>query len=443
MLRLVVRRDQEASPAPARQGRFQEIQAGMGLPRARPAKEQSAGHAAESSPPSRQLPPLGGLRIVEPPPPSAMRAPLNRSVVVLGTGSYLPERRVTNPALRDLVSNYDEAHSGDFSTWVDRVTHIHERRYVAEGETTATMGAEAARRALDMAGVKPTELDLIIHASFTPTSAVPGDHSLLAAAIGAKSTASFQLMGACAGAIFGMGLAYGMLASKTMRRILVVGAETITPTIDYSDPLTAILFGDGAGAVVLGAVSDSEGGMLPPFSGFDSNPENITLANLHQVPAPRPTGAGQVTIQKSFLKMLGGPSVLRNAVNAMAHCVRQVLGYRDGEDAALAEGLARVRLIPHQANGRIVDGLTKKLGMEEARVTKTLYKTGNVSAASNLIGLDYAVRRGSMRVDREEGTERILKVHEDRNPIRRGDLVVLPSIGAGYVFGAAAFVHIL
>ncbi|MGQ0613569.1 MAG: 3-oxoacyl-ACP synthase III family protein [Planctomycetaceae bacterium] len=370
-----------------------------------------------------------------------MRAPLNRSVVVLGTGSYLPGRRISNVALRDLVSNYDEAHSGDFSTWVDRVTHIHERRYIADGETTATMGAEAARRALDMAGVKPTELDLIIHASFTPTSAVPGDHSLMAAAIGAKSTASFQLMGACAGSVFGMGLAYGMLASRTMRRILVVGAETITPTLDFSDPLTAILFGDGAGAVVLGAVTDSEGGMLPPFSGFDSNPENITLENLHQLPAPRTAGGREVTIRKSFLKMLGGPSVLRNAVNAMALCVRRVLGHGEEEEAALAEDLAHARLIPHQANGRIVDGLAKKLGMDETRVTKTLYKTGNISAASNLIGLDYAVRHGSMRVDREEGTERILEVHEVRNPIRRGDLVVLPTIGAGYVFGAAAFVH--
>ncbi|MHC4816771.1 MAG: hypothetical protein ACYTF8_01750, partial [Planctomycetota bacterium] len=128
-----------------------------------------------------------------------MRASLNRSVAVLGTGSYLPDRVVTNEDLRDWCgSNYDDG-SGDFSTWVDRVTHIHERRFIAEGEHAAHMAAKAAERALDMAGLKPTDLDLIIHASFPPSAMVPGDHSLVADLLGANTTPSFTLTGACAG----------------------------------------------------------------------------------------------------------------------------------------------------------------------------------------------------------------------------------------------------
>jgi len=375
-----------------------------------------------------------------------MKAVLNRAVAILGTGSYLPRRRVTNDALRDLVTNYDEAQSGDFSTWVDRVTHIHERRYVADGETAATMGAEAARRALDMAGVKPGELDLIIHASFTPSQVVPGDHVLIADALGAKATPSFSMMGACAGSIYGMGLAYGMLASRAMRRILVIGAETISATLDFGNPLTAILFGDGAGAVVLGAVGASEGGMIPPFLGFDFNRDNITMNNANLPFTSRTLerdARGQaVAMAREFLRMKSGPSVLRNAVQAMASSVRRVLGHApDADDGALRDDLARMRLVPHQANGRIVDGLAKKLGIDEARVTKTLYRVGNISAASNVISLDYAVRHGNLRADREAATEKILAIHEVKDPIRRGDLVVLPSIGAGYVFGAVAFVN--
>jgi 3-oxoacyl-[acyl-carrier-protein] synthase-3 len=375
-----------------------------------------------------------------------MKATLHRSVVVLGTGSYLPSRVVTNEALRDLVSNYDEAHSGDFSTWVDRVTHIHERRYIDDGETAATMGAEAARRALDMAGVRPRELDLVIHASFTPSQVVPGDHVLVARAIGAEGTPSFAIMGACAGSVYGMGLAFGMLASRTMRRILVVGAETISPVVDYSDPLTAILFADGAGAVVLGAVSNSCGGMFPPYLGFEFNLDNITMNNANLPFTSRPVqrdACGRPTaMAREFLHMKSGPSVLRQAVQAMAASVLRVLGHSpDGDDGELREDLARARIVPHQANGRIVDGLARKLEVDQARVTKPLYRYGNISAASSLVALDYAMRCGNMRADREPGTERILAVHEVHDPVRRGELVVLPSIGAGYLYGAVAFVN--
>jgi 3-oxoacyl-[acyl-carrier-protein] synthase-3 len=371
-----------------------------------------------------------------------MKASFNRSVAVLGTGSYLPDRIVTNENLRDWCTNYDEE-SGDFSTWVDRVTHIHERRFIAEGEHAGHMAAEAAERALDMAGLKPTDLDLIIHASFTPSAMVPGDHVLVADLLGAKTTPSFTLTGACAGSIYGLATAYGMVASKAMRRVLVTGSETISPVLDYRDPLTAILFGDGAGAVVIGDVGTCEGGMAPPYMGFDFNWENITMWNANlpftgKVAVPAANG-NPPAMEKTFLTMTGGQAVMRSAVSAMANSVRQVLGYEDG--AIPDDVRARMRVIPHQANGRIVDSLGKKLKVDPLKVTKTIYKVGNISAASNVIALDYALRHGNLTADCDPETERILAIHQVDDPIQRGDLVVLPSIGAGYLFGAVAFVN--
>lgn len=371
-----------------------------------------------------------------------MKAPLNPSVAILGTGSYLPDRVVTNDVLRDWCTNYDDS-SGDFSTWVDRVTHIHERRFIAEGEHAGHMAATAGERALDMAGLKPTDLDLIIHASFTPSAAVPGDHVLVADLLGASKTPSFTLTGACAGSVYGMALAYGMVASKAMRNVLVTGSETISPVLDYRDPLTAILFGDGAGAVVIGDVGSSEGGMAAPYMGFDFNWENITMGNANlpftgKVAVPAANG-NPPTMHKEYLTMISGPAVLRSAVTAMADSVRQVLGY---EDNRIPDDVrARLRVVPHQANGRIVDGLAKKLRVDPVRMTKTIYKVGNISAASNVIALDYALRHGNLKADRDPETERILAIHPVEDPIQRGDLVVLPSIGAGYLFGAVAFVN--
>ncbi|MHC4164048.1 MAG: 3-oxoacyl-ACP synthase III family protein [Planctomycetota bacterium] len=346
-----------------------------------------------------------------------MRAFLNRSVAVLGTGSYLPDRVVTNDILRDWCTNYDDS-SGDFSTWVDRVTHIHERRFIADGETAGHMAAKAAERALDMAGLKPTDLDLIIHASFTPSAVVPGDHVLVADLLGANKTPSFTLNVACSGSIYALATAYGMIASKAMRRILVTGSETISPVLDYR-------------------------GMAPPYMGFDFNWENITMANANlpftgKVVVPAANG-NPPAMEKTFLTMISGPKVMRSAVNAMANSVRRVLGYDEG---ALPDDVrARMRVIPHQANGRIVDGLAKKLKVDPLKVTKTIYKVGNISAASNVIALDYAMRHGNLTADRDPETERILAICEVEDPIQRGELVVLPSIGAGYLFGAVAFVN--
>jgi len=375
-----------------------------------------------------------------------MRAAVDHSVAILGTGSYLPKRIVNNRTLRDICQGYDAERSGDFVTWVDRVTHIQERHYVAEGETAADMGAVAAQRALDAAGVKATELDLIVHASFTSSNIVPGDHVLVARAIGADTTPSFTLTAACAGSVQGMSVAAGMLAAGYMNRILVVASETISPTLDFSDLLTTILFGDGAGAVVLGRVSDCDGGILRPHLGHEFNYENIVMNNANlpftsTVAEPAKNGTPPL-MEKEYLRMKSGPSVLRNAVNAMAGSVRQVLGYGAKEQSEeLNDTIARARIVPHQANGRIVDGIAKKLRADPELVIKTVHKTGNISAASNLIALDFAMRKGNYRAEVEAETGRILDIHVINNPVKKGDLVVLPTIGAGYLFGAFGFVH--
>ncbi len=373
-----------------------------------------------------------------------MKATINRSVAVLGTGSYLPDRLISNDVLEGLITNFDSERSGDFGTWVDRVTQIHERRYVDE-QTAGDLGAIAAKRALEMAGVKATELDMILFASFTGASSVPGDHVLLAREIGADATPSITITAACAGSVIGMAMAYGMLSSGMMKRILVVGTETISPVLDYADPLTTILFGDGAGAAVLGVVPESNGGILPPMLGHDFNFENITMPNINipflsQEREPKRDGRPRA-VEQGYLKMIGGPSVLRNAVNTMSGCVRDVLGYDKFDDPALKDTLAQVRLVPHQANGRIVDGLIKKLGTSPKRTVKTLYRAGNISAASSMIALDHAFRVGNVKANTDPDTGRILNLEDVHDPIEKGELVVMPTIAAGYLFGAFGFVH--
>ncbi|MHC4954285.1 MAG: 3-oxoacyl-ACP synthase III family protein [Planctomycetota bacterium] len=373
-----------------------------------------------------------------------MKAKLNRSVAVLGTGSYLPDRVITQEKLHGLIKNYDEERSGDFGTWVDRVTHIHERRYT-DGQTAADLGAVASKRALEMAGVKASELDLILFASFTSASSVPGDHVLLAREIGADATPSVTLTAACCGSVFGMAMAYGMLSSGMMRRILIVGTETISPVLDFGDPLTSILFGDGAGAVVMGSIPESNGGMLPPTLGHDFNYENITMPNINVPFLSKEAIAGSNgdgrAVEQAYLKMISGPRVLRNAVNTMAGCVRNVLGYENDDDPALKDTLQGMRLVPHQANGRIVDGLAKKLHANRERVTKTLYTAGNISAASSMIALDFAMREGNLHATRDPDTDRILSIETVHDPIEKGELIVMPTIAAGYLFGAVGFVH--
>jgi 3-oxoacyl-[acyl-carrier-protein] synthase-3 len=379
-----------------------------------------------------------------------LRPTPNPHVQLAGTGACVGERRVSNTELEPLIRGYDAAKSGPFGPWVDQVTHIHERPYHRDGGRTTDMALPAARQALEAAGVEPKDLGLIVYASFTMSETLPGDHAVFAHELGATHCPTFNLMGACAGSVYGLGLAYGMVASGAMKHVLVVGAETIQPALNFHDPLTAILFGDGAGAAVVSRAEDAPAGtgMYPPHLAFEYSPTAILLGNSnnpHDLRCFEPTAdrPSHALVERSLIVMNGGPSVLRNAIHNMAECTVRTLGYEVADlksgDASLRTLLDAARLVPHQANGRIVDGLADRLGVSPARVTRTIYRYGNMSAASNLVALDFGIRHGNM--DRELDAEgKVTGVRtSSTDKIQKGDLVLLPSIGGGYLMGCVGF----
>ncbi len=346
-----------------------------------------------------------------------------------------------------MVSNYDEA-SGDFAAWVERVTHIQERRFCAEGETVASLGTRAGLLAVQDAGLRPADVDFVILCSFTTDEIYPGDSVEIARAFGPKC-GCFTIASGCAGSVYGLGLALAQVKGGFHRNVLVVGSEHISACVNMADPLTAILFGDGAGAVVVGVPASPR-----PQSGFldrlplrhDFSPKNIRMGNANlalpgQDLGPSDRSRTGYAVERQYIVMEGGPRVLRNAVNAMAEVTVELLGYtmedlKSGEPG-LRAALETVHLVPHQANGRIVDGVQEKLGLHEDRVYRTLFHTGNMSAATNVYTLDHARREGNLRrEEREDGTAKIVPCGRK---LKEGDLVILTSIGAGYIYGAVGF----
>lgn len=373
--------------------------------------------------------------------------PLHRDVAILGTGRALPSRRITNAELGTMISNYD-ASSGDFALWVDRVTHIQERAWVdPERENAGSLGMTAAKQALEQAGLTGADLDQIVFCSFTYNELFPGEHALLARDLGA-TCGTFAMTAACAGSLYGMTIARSLVQSGQCRNVLVIGSECISRVTDLADPMTAILFADAAGAMVVGRKSDGEatGFLGTSVLGSEYHPTAIWMRNGN-CPTPSQMVPGVVpAAQRQVLHMEGGPRVLRNAVNRMADSVVRCLGFapedlRDG-NPELRALLDRARIVPHQANGRILDGLQEKLGCPRDHVYRTIYHAGNSSAATNAYTLDYAVREGNLdRIEPAEGSMRMGEIVRTGRPIAKGDLVVVVSIGAGYVYGAMAFVH--
>ena len=368
-------------------------------------------------------------------------------VAVLGTGSVLGSRVVDNPTLERLVSNYDPS-SGDFSQWVERVTHIRTRHFCGPDESSGTMGAIAARRALEAAGADPESVDLVIVCGFTSKSLFPGDSVDIARSINPRCGV-YTIAAACAGSVYGLAMALGMVKSGLHRSVMVVGVEQLSKATNFQDPLTAILFADGAGAVLVGRPA-----VPVPDTGFvdrvvlrhEHAPGTIMMENANAafedrlVEATAHPGADAV-LRRQYLRMEGGPRVLRNAVNCMTETVVEILGFRMEDlkagHPALRELLEQVHVVPHQANGRIVDGLQEKLGVPEERVYRTVYHAGNMSAATNPYTLDYAMREGNLR--RREHPDGRVEIGPCGRRLRKGDLVVVTTIGGGYLYGAVAF----
>ena len=311
--------------------------------------------------------------------------------VVLGVGSALPKRRVTNQELAETVDTSDE--------WIVERTGIRSRYVAGEGETTASLATDAARRALEQAQLEPTDIDLIVLATATPDQTFPSSATKVQAALGIKDCVAFDVHAVCTGFLYALSVADSMLRSGNARKALVIGAETFSRILDWEDRATCVLFGDGAGALVLSA-EDSDSGILATKLHADGRHNNLLFVDG----GPSTTG----TVGKLRMK---GREVFRHAVVNLAEVLNEVLA-----DAGLTAADVDW-VVPHQANARILDATAKKLGLPAEKVVVTVDQHANTSAASVPLAFDAAVRDGR---------------------IKRGDLIVLEAMGGGFTWGAAA-----
>jgi 3-oxoacyl-[acyl-carrier-protein] synthase-3 len=307
---------------------------------------------------------------------------------IIGTGGYLPEKVLTNQDLEHIVDTTDQ--------WIRERTGIEERHIAADGETTCDLAEQAARKAMDAAGVGPSEIDLIIVATTTPDRVFPSTACLLQDRLDIHGGAAFDIQAVCTGFVYALGVADKFIRTGAARRALVVGAETLSRIVDWTDRGTCVLFGDGAGAVVIEA--SDEPGILSTHLHADG--QYNELLNV-------PGGTSQDG--RRFIEMRGN-EVFKVAVNTLGRIVDETLE---------ANGLQKSDidwLVPHQANTRIIAATARKLGMSMERVVLTVGTHGNTSAASVPLALDVAVRDGR---------------------IQRGETILLEAFGGGFTWGSA------
>ncbi|MBB3956230.1 beta-ketoacyl-ACP synthase III [Novosphingobium sediminicola] len=319
---------------------------------------------------------------------------MTRRSVLIGTGSALPTRVVPNAELAEKVDTSDE--------WIVERTGIRQRYLAGEGETTSSLATAAARQALEAAGVDGKDVDLIILATATPDQTFPATATIVQHAIGANGGIAFDVAAVCSGFLYAMGVADSMLRCGQARRALVIGAETFSRILDWEDRTTCVLFGDGAGAVVLEA-RESE----------DANAPGILATKLHADGAHNQLlfvdGGVSTTGDVGKLRMKGR-EVFRHAVVNLATVLGEVL-----EEAGFkSEDIDW--LVPHQANARILEATAKKLHMPSEKVVVTVQDHANTSAASVPLALDCAIRDGR---------------------IKPGQLVMLEAMGGGFTWGAS------
>jgi len=314
---------------------------------------------------------------------------------IAGTGSYLPEKVLTNADLEKMVDTNDE--------WIVSRSGIRERHVAAEGETTCDLAYHAAMRALEAAGVEGKDIELVVLGTTTPDIIFPSTACLLQHRIGANGCPAFDVNAACSGFIYALSVADQFIRSGMFKNALVVGAETLTRMIDWNDRGTCVLFGDGAGAVVLKA--DEQAGVISTHLHADGGKKEL-LYN------PRGVSVGfDTSLPNAGVKVLmAGSDVFKYAVKALDSVVEETLA---------ANGLDKHEidwLIPHQANLRIIEATAKRLDMPMERVIVTVDRTGNTSAGSVPLALDEAVRSGK---------------------VQRGQLLLLEAFGGGFTWGSA------
>jgi 3-oxoacyl-[acyl-carrier-protein] synthase-3 len=323
-----------------------------------------------------------------------------RSVRVSGWGSYVPERVLTNADLERIVDTSDE--------WIQTRTGIRERRVAAPHETTATLGAVAARRAIAVAGLGPDDIDLILVATLTPDYPMPATAVLVKEAIGNRGAAAYDVAAACSGFVYAYASADAFVRAGMARHVLVVGAELLTRFVDFSDRATCILFGDGAGAVVLSA-SDEEGGGLAGLE-LTTDPDGAYMIWLPSGGSRSPSSAETARRGEHFIRM-EGRETYRYATRTLAASALAAVAKAGWQPADVD------LFIPHQANVRIIEAVAKGLGLPMERMMVNIDRYGNTSAASVAIALDEAVRGGRVQPE---------------------DKLVLFAFGAGFTSGAVA-----
>ncbi|MBJ6363340.1 beta-ketoacyl-ACP synthase III [Paenibacillus sp. GCM10012307] len=322
------------------------------------------------------------------------------TVGIIGTGKYVPERILTNQELEQMVETSDE--------WIVTRTGIRERRIAAPEQATSDLAYEASLGALEKAGISAEELDLIIVATITPDTAFPSTACLLQNKLGASKAAAFDLSAACSGFIYGLATASGMIASGMYKHVLVVGAECLSRITDYTDRNTCILFGDGAGAVVLGRVPEGRGFRSFQLGADGSGGELLKVSGGGSRLSPESAEA----VKGNFIQMAGS-EVFKFAVRIMGGAAEEAL-----EKAGLGKADIDL-LIPHQANIRIIQSALNRLELPEEKCMINLDKYGNVSAGSIPIALAEAVEQGR---------------------VKEGDTLVLVGFGGGLTWGASTLI---
>ena len=314
---------------------------------------------------------------------------------IAGTGSYLPERIITNDDLARTIDTSDE--------WIAARTGIRQRHVAAEGEYTSDLALAAAQRALDAAGMSADEIELIIVGTTTPDVIFPSTATIVQSKLGVAGCPAFDVNAACSGFIYALTVADKFIRSGSVRNALVIGAETLTRMLDWTDRTTAVLFGDGAGAVVLKA--DAETGILSTHMHADGSKGEL----LHN-PVGVSKGFRPGEDRAGVVVKMAGNDVFKHAVKALDAVV---------EEALEANGVDRSEidwLIPHQANLRIIEATAKRLAMPMDRVIVTVDQHGNTSSGSVPLALDSAVRSGR---------------------VERGQLLLLEAFGGGFTWGSA------
>jgi 3-oxoacyl-[acyl-carrier-protein] synthase-3 len=314
---------------------------------------------------------------------------------IAGTGSYLPPRRVTNQQLVDQLAAEGIVSSDE---WIVERTGIKARHFAEPDVTASMLGLQASRRAIEAAGLQPSDIDLIICATSTPDMVFPSTACLIQRELGIHGCPAFDVQAVCSGFIYALTVADGMIQSGVSRKALVVGTEVFSRLLDFKDRTTCVLFGDGAGAVVLEA--SSKPGILASKLHADGR-----YADILNVPGNVAAGGitGDVTLK------MDGPAVFKLAVNVLDKTAHEVL------DAAGRDAQSIDWLIPHQANLRIMQGTAKKLKLSYDKIVVTVDQHGNTSAASIPLALDHAVRNGQ---------------------IQRGQTLMLEGVGGGFTWGA-------